>query len=54
MVLLVVGEEGLGDCLTDGKDLVGLTTTLDSNSDVDVFKLVASNEEDGLENLDSE
>ena len=54
MILLVVCEEGLGDGLTDSEDLVGLTTTLDSNSDVDVFKLVASDEEDGLENLKSE
>ena len=54
MVLLVEGEEGLGDGLTDGEDLVGLTTTLDSHSDVDVFKLVASDEEDGLEGLEAE
>ena len=53
MVLLVEGEEGLGDGLADGEDLVGLTTTLDSHSDVDVFKLVASDEEDGLEDLES-
>jgi hypothetical protein len=54
MILLVVCEEGLGDGLTDSEDLVRLTTTLDSNSDVDVFKLVASDEEDGLEDLKSE
>ena len=53
MVLLVEGEEGLGDGLTDCEDLVGLTTTLNSHSDVDVFKLVASDEEDGLEDLES-
>jgi hypothetical protein len=39
--------------LTDSEDLVGGTTTLNSHSDVDVFKLVASNEEDGLEDLNS-
>jgi len=53
VILLVVGEEGLGDGLTDSEDLVGGTTTLNSHSDVDVFKLVASNEEDGLEDLNS-
>ena len=53
MILLVEGEEGLGDGLADGEDLIGLTTTLDSHSDVDVFKLVASDEEDGLEDLES-
>jgi len=54
VVLLVVGEEGLGDGLSNGKDLVGLTTTANSHSDVDVFKLVTTDEEDGLEGLNSE
>ena len=54
VVLLVVGEEGLGDGLADGEDLVGLTTTLNSHSDVDVFKLVTTDKEDGLKGLDSE
>lgn len=54
MVLLVEGEECLSDGLADGEDLVGLTTTLNSHSDVDVFKLVASDEEDGLECLNTE
>ena len=53
MVLLVVGEEGLSDGLTDSEDLVGGTTTGNSDSDVDVFKLVTTDEEDGLESLDS-
>ena len=54
MVLLVEGKEGLGDGLADGEDLVAGTTTLDSDSDVDVFKLVTTDEEDGLECLHSE
>ena len=53
MVLLIEGKEGLGDGLTDGEHLVAGTTTLDSDSDVDVFKLVTTDEEDGLECLDS-
>lgn len=44
VVLLVVGKEGLCDGLADGEYLVGLTTTGNSHSDVDVFKLVASDE----------
>ena len=54
MVLLIVGEEGLGDGLTHGEHLVAGTTTLNSDSDVDVFKLVTTDEEDGLEGLNSE
>ncbi len=54
MVLLVVGEEGLGEGLADSKHLVGGTTTGNSHSDVDVFKLVTTDEEDGLEGLNTE
>lgn len=54
VVLLVVGEEGLGDGLADSEDLVGGTTTGNSDSDVDVFKLVTTDEEDGLVGLKSE
>lgn len=35
-VLLVVGDDGLGDGLTDGVDLRGVTTTGDAHADVDV------------------
>lgn len=34
--LLVVGDDGLGDGLTDGVDLRGVTTTGDADADVDV------------------
>ena len=54
VVLLVVGEEGLSDGLADGEDLVGLATTADSHSDVDVLELVAADEQDGLEDLEAE
>ena len=42
MVLLIEGKDGLGDGLADGEHLVAGTTTLDSDSDVDVvpFRLV--------------
>ena len=54
MVLLIEGKDGLGDGLADGEHLVAGTTTLDSDSDVDVFKLVTTDEEDGLEGLNTE
>jgi hypothetical protein len=34
--LLVVGDDGLGDSLTDGVDLRGVTTTGDTDADVDI------------------
>ena len=54
MVLLVEGKKGLSDGLSDSEYLVGRTTTLNSHSDVDVFKLVTTDQEDGLEGLKSE
>lgn len=54
VVLLIVCEECLCDGLSHSEDLVGLTTTLYSHSDVDVFKLVAADQENGLESLNSE
>lgn len=35
-VLLVVGDDGLGDGLTDGVDLGGVSTTGDADADIDV------------------
>jgi len=35
-VLLVVGDNGLGDCLTDSINLRSVTTTSDANTDIDV------------------
>ena len=35
-VLLVVGDDGLGDGLTDGVDLGSVTTTGDAHADVDL------------------
>ena len=35
-VLLVVGDDGLGDRLTDGVDLRGVSTAGDADADVDV------------------
>lgn len=52
--LLVVGDEGLGDGLTDGVDLRSLTTTGDADTDVDVGELVEADDEDGLVDLRGE
>lgn len=49
--LLVVGDEGLGDGLTDGVDLRGVTTTGDADTDVDVGELVEADDEEGLVDL---
>lgn len=49
--LLVVGDEGLGDGLSDGVDLRGVTTTGDADADVDVGELVKANNEEGLVDL---
>lgn len=49
--LLVVGDEGLGDGLTDGVDLRGVTTTGDADTDVDVGELVKTDNQEGLVDL---
>jgi hypothetical protein len=51
-VLLVVGDEGLGDGLADGVDLGGVTTTGDTDADVDVGELVEADNQEGLVNLE--
>lgn len=50
-VLLVVGDDGLGDGLTDGVDLRGVTTTGDADADVDTSELVSANDQEGLVDL---
>ena len=49
--LLVVGDEGLGDGLTDGVDLGGVTTAGDADADVEVGELVEADDEEGLVDL---
>lgn len=49
--LLVVGDEGLCDGLTDGVDLGSVTTARDADADVDVGELVETNDQDGLVDL---
>jgi hypothetical protein len=49
--LLVVGDEGLGDGLTDGVDLRGVATTGDADADVDVGELVEADNQERLVDL---
>lgn len=50
-VLLVVGDDGLGDSLTDGVDLGSVTTTGDTDADVDTGELVSADDQEGLVDL---
>lgn len=49
--LLVVGDEGLGDRLTDGVDLGRVATAGDADADVQVGELVEADDEEGLVDL---
>lgn len=49
--LLVVGDEGLGDGLTDGVDLGGVTTAGDADADVDVGEFVEADDEERFVDL---
>lgn len=53
-VLLVVGDEGLGDSLTDGVDLGSVTTTGDADTDVNTGELVGTDDEERLVDLEAE
>jgi hypothetical protein len=53
-VLLVEGDDTLGNGLTDGVDLGSVATTGDSDSDVEVSELVKTNEHEWLVELGSE
>lgn len=50
-VLLVVGDDRLGDGLADGVDLRGVTTTGDADADVDTGELVGTDDQEGLVDL---
>lgn len=53
-VLLVVGDDGLGDGLADGVDLGGVTTTGDTDTDVDTGELVSADDQERLVDLEAE
>jgi hypothetical protein len=51
--LLVVGDDGLGDGLTDSVDLGCVSTTSDPDADVDVGEFVKTNDEERLVDFES-
>jgi hypothetical protein len=53
-VFLVVCDNGLGDGLTDGVDLGCVSTTSDSDADVDVGEFLETDNEEGFVDLESE
>lgn len=53
-VLLVVSNQTLSNSLSDGVDLRDVTTTGDSNSDVDLSELVQTNQQQWFVNLESQ
>jgi hypothetical protein len=52
--LLVVGNDGLGDGLTDGVNLRSVSTTSNSDADVDAGEFVEANDQDGFVDLKSQ
>jgi hypothetical protein len=49
--LLVVGNKGLRDCLTDGVDLGSMSTTGNADADIDAGELVEADNQEGLVEL---
>ena len=53
-VLLVVSNDRFGNCLSDGENLGGCTTTTDAHLHIHVLELVAAEQEERLECLESQ
>lgn len=53
-VFLVVGDDRFGNGLSDRVDLGSVTTTADSDSDIDVLEVVETDGEEGLVDLVSQ
>lgn len=53
-VLAVVGNDTLGNGSANGVNLSSDTSTLDTDADIEVAKLVLSNNQDGLKDLEAE
>jgi hypothetical protein len=51
--LLVVGDNGLGNGLTDGVDLRCVSTTSNSDADIDVGELLETDNQEGFVDLES-
>lgn len=53
-ILLVVGNNTLGEGLSDGVDLGDVATTSDTDADIKILESLESEKEDGLEDLGSQ
>ena len=53
-ILLVVGNEGLGNGLANGVNLRGMATARHPNTDVDFGELVHANDEERLVDLETQ
>jgi len=53
-VLLIVGNNSLGKCLSNGVDLRYITSSSDSNPNIKVLESLESEEQDGFKDFDSE
>ena len=53
-ILGIVGDDALGNGLSNGIDLSGETSSLDSDANVEVGEFVLAEDEDGLEGLETE
>ncbi len=51
--LLVIGDNGLGDGLTDGVDLRCVSTASNSDADIDVGELLETDDQEGFVDLES-
>lgn len=51
IILPIKGDQGLGNALSDGIDLGGVTTAVDANAHVNAIEAVSTEEEDGLVGL---
>ena len=52
--LLVVGNDGLGDGLTDGINLGSVSTASNSDANVDTGELVETDNQEGFVDLESQ
>lgn len=50
--LLVVGDDGLGDSLTDGVHLRGVSSSSDTDTDVDTSELLKTDDQERLVDLE--
>ncbi len=50
-VFLIISHDGLGDGLTDGVDLRGVTSSGDADANVDAFEFIGTDDQEGFIDL---